>query len=130
MANKIPSTTTTLPAASDPSRRWRAENGRAVWRHGLRMESSVDARPASASPLYHCCHSGRVNRMATAANTSATPSHPSRPRTRFNICPLSTPPLAVDRLGRQEEPKGNETEVIHDVLGIDDAAREVVEMLC
>src|SRR3954470_14499981 len=93
------------------------------------MYRSVQARPASARPLYHCCHSGRVKRIATAAKTNATPSHPRRPRTRFTIVPLSTPPFAVDRLGRQEQSKKNEAEVIDDVFRVDDAFREIVEVL-
>src|SRR5689334_6618791 len=84
-----------------------------------------------ASP-YHQVHSGRKFLMATAANTSATPSHPSNPRIRFNICsslPLPAPTFRIDGLGGQEQPERDEAQVIHDVLGVDDALREVVEVL-
>src|SRR5687768_7955284 len=87
--------------------------------------------------------------MATAANTSATPSQPSSPSILFNIltrcsvvalltgvirasataAPSAPPPFAVHRLGGQEQPEGDETQVIHDVFGVDDAAREIVEVI-
>ena len=71
--------------------------------------------------LYHCCHSGRVKRIATAAKTSTTPSQPRSPRTALQHRPLTAPPFAVDRLGRQEQSERDEAQVIHHVLRVDDA---------
>src|SRR3990170_8224061 len=129
MAKRMPRTSRTLAAARAPNRTWRPENDRATSRHWLRMYRRVQARPASASPLYHCTISGFRKRTATAANTSATPSHPSSPRTRFIISPLPAPAFAVHGLRGQEQAKGDEAQVIDDVLRVDDAPREVVEVL-
>src|SRR5665213_2012969 len=89
--------------------------------------------------------------------TSAVPSQPTKLKMRFTItitypqkrratqnpqkriaqralrflrCLSSTaPPFAVDRLGRQEQTKRNEAQVVDHVRGVDHALPEVVEVV-
>src|SRR5687768_17617216 len=128
----MPSTTSTLAVASVPKRACRPENSRAISRHWLSTYKSVHTRPPIASARYHC-HSGRSCEMATAASTSATPSQPRSPRALFNIRvygkKLTAPAFRIDRLGRQKQSERDETQVVHDVLRVDDAACEVVQVL-
>src|SRR5882672_1212127 len=74
--------------------------------------------------------------MATAAKTSAVPSQPMRLRIRLTMVSyasrrgaLCAPPLAIDRLGGQEEPERDEAHVIDDVRRVDDAFAEIVEVV-
>src|SRR3712207_8033387 len=42
---------------------------------------------------------------------------------------LPSPPLRIGRLRRQEQAERDEADVVHDVLGVDDALGEVVEVI-
>src|SRR5438034_4842554 len=95
-------------------------------RHCVSAYSSVTARPPSARPRYSDCGSGFRKRSATAARTRTTPSQPRSPSARFTSAP---PPLAVDRLERQEQRERNETQIENDVLGVDDPLAEIIEVL-
>ena len=53
-------------------------------------------------------------------------------RTRFNIRPLkklTAPTLGVHRLGCQEQTESDEAQVVDDVLGVEDALGEIVEVI-
>src|SRR5690606_8092239 len=100
-----------LAAASEPNFASRPENERTTSRHWLRMYRSVQTRPAIARPLYQACSSGFRKRIATAAQTSATPSQPRSPRKRFNITRAvssTAPAFAVHRLGGEEQTERDE----------------------
>src|SRR6476660_10359284 len=67
--------------------------------------------------------------MYTATATAAVPTHPTIPAMRFSMTPLSAPPFGVHRPHGQEQPEGDETHVVDQVLGVDHALHEVVEVL-
>src|SRR5437879_8874405 len=59
--------------------------------------------------------------------TSPNPIQPTMSRIRLSIS--TAPPFGVDRLGRQEQTEGDETEVINEVRRIEHALVEVVEVV-
>src|SRR4249919_3714867 len=126
MPARIPRTTRTLAAASDPKRACRPESSRPISRHWLRTYSSVQTRPAMARPRNHV-HSGRSCEMASAEKTKTTPSQPRSPRMRFTIS--TAPAFGIDRLGGHEQAEGNEAQVVREMLRVDDALGEVVEVI-
>src|SRR5690348_8571389 len=67
-------------------------------------------------------------RTATAPNTSAIPSQLRNPR-NFWFMALALPPFRVHRPCGQEQAKGDEAEVVDQVLGVDDPLGEVVEVV-
>src|SRR5215470_17239989 len=79
-------------------------------------------------------HSGLKNRTATAATTSAVPSQPTMFRMFLIMAtgaslPLTLPPLGVHRTRGQEKPERHHAEVVNEVLGVENASREVVEVI-
>ena len=68
--------------------------------------------------------------MPTAPNTSAV-AEPADDDSndRIHACALAPPPFAVHRLGGQEQPERDEAQVVDQVLRVDDALREVVEVI-
>ena len=94
------------------------------------VEQRADEAAASARP-WTMLPSGFRNLIATAANDQrdAEPAEKSENSLQHIDSSLPPPPFAVHRLGRQEQPERDETQVVDEVLGVDDAAREVVEVL-
>src|ERR1700674_2355635 len=72
-------------------------------------------------------------RTASAAATSAMPSHPTTLNMRLTMViirrALAAPTFAVDRLRGQKETKRDEADVINEVRRVDDAFAEIVEVL-
>src|SRR5215831_17062623 len=70
--------------------------------------------------------------MPTATNTSPVPIQPIQLSIRFsmsNLKWLAAPAFAVDRLRSKKQAERDEAQVIDDVRRVDDALREVVEVL-
>src|SRR5580693_5933564 len=75
--------------------------------------------------------------MPAAASSAATPIQKTMPTIRFTIVvlslsmfrSLSAPPFALDRLRGEKQSEGDEADVVDQVRRIDDAFREVVEVI-
>ena len=91
----------------------------------------MQTRPPIARPYHQLPFRPEVaNRDRREDERDAEPAEESE--NRFNIRHLSSlpaPPFGVDRLGRQEQAERDEAQVVDDVLGVDDALGEVVEVL-
>ena len=87
----------------------------------------MTTRPASASPWYNAGGSG----LREAKDERRKHEHDAEPTENSDeyVSRLAPPPFAVHRLQREEQPEGDETQVEDDVLRVDDALAEVIEVL-
>ena len=85
MAARMPTTMTTESSEMVPRRACRPAKARPISRHWPTAYSRMHTRPAHASQRDHCCHPGFEKKTATAASTSAVPSHPTMSNTRFSM---------------------------------------------
>src|SRR5918993_5708395 len=127
------SRSSTLADVRAPARVPRRDHIVANSRHCVARYRSTTTRPASARRCQSCCCSGRMKRMATAATTSAVPIQPRTLTKRVMVLRLRTglpaPPIGIDRSGGEEEPERDHAQVVDDMLGVDHALREILEVL-